>query len=351
MPTGLDSRHGLMPRQRRDPIAVKVNPDPNRSPQTEMSTGIVKNVVVGEGRAADRQSSGRRGDGGIIGGEAQDDKSLPDPRSRPPGPSPAPRPVEGLAGRGVPGAGLGPIARPRMRRDPPDRRPPAASAAQDGPLYRDPDPSEGARIEGPLLSARPPAQFPTPPPPAERPRPVPGPGPRRRLPGLGAAAGDGPEPIQQPLLVVPPSLPPLPAMPSAPMLPDGAFGTSRSTQIRSPNGLLGDVRRLVPRDASSGPTSPTSTSPCRRRSSGSRRSPTSASPSSTGSSTTSAASRTSTPPSAPSSASAGSRPRAGPTRPSSSRTRASSSTSSAPSSPGSTPSGSSPPPTTGPASR
>jgi hypothetical protein len=109
----------------------------------------------------------------------------------------------------------------------------ATSSAQDGPLYRDPDPSEGARIEGPLLSARPPVQLPTPPPPPDNL------GAFRPGPGLGAAAGDGPEPVREPLLVVPPSPPPLPAMPMAPTLPDGSFGASRSTRIRSPKGLLG----------------------------------------------------------------------------------------------------------------
>jgi Protein of unknown function (DUF1207) len=116
---------------------------------------------------------------------------------------------------------------------------PAASGPLDGPLYRDPDPSEGARIQGPLLSARPPSQFPAPPPPPSNLGPFQPSGNGTGLPGLGAAAGDGPEPVQQPLLVVPPTLPPMPATTSAPMLPDTAFGIRRSTQIRSPNGMLG----------------------------------------------------------------------------------------------------------------
>jgi Protein of unknown function (DUF1207) len=118
----------------------------------------------------------------------------------------------------------------------PDPEPQAASPSQDGPLYRDPDPSEGPRIIGPLLSARPPSQFPAPPPVPSNLGPFqPGAG----APGLGAAAGDGPEPIQQPLLEIPPSLPPLPAMPTVPTWPDSAVGTKRSTQISSPKGILG----------------------------------------------------------------------------------------------------------------
>ena len=114
---------------------------------------------------------------------------------------------------------------------------PAASPPQDGPLYRDPDPSEGPRIIGPLLSARPPSQLPSPPPVPSNLGPFqPG---AAAGPGLGAAAGDGPEPIQQPLLDIPPSLPPMPAMPSVPMWPDSSVGTRRSTQISSPKGMLG----------------------------------------------------------------------------------------------------------------
>ena len=125
--------------------------------------------------------------------------------------------------------------------EPPDPRAPATSAVPDGPLYRDPDPSEGVRIAGPILSARPPGQLPTPPPPSSELGPFQAPNPGAALPGLGAAASDGPEPIRQPLLEVPPAPPPLPAMPTAPMMPDGAFGVRRSTQISSPKGPLGDV--------------------------------------------------------------------------------------------------------------
>jgi Protein of unknown function (DUF1207) len=116
---------------------------------------------------------------------------------------------------------------------------PAASGPQDGPLYRDPDPSEGARVQGPLLSPRPPSQFPAAPPPPSNLGPFQSSGNGHGLPGLAAGANDGPEPVQQPLLVVPPTLSPAPATTSAPTLPDNAFGVKRSTQIRSPNGFLG----------------------------------------------------------------------------------------------------------------
>ncbi len=118
---------------------------------------------------------------------------------------------------------------------------PAVSPSQDGPLYRDPDPSEGARIIGPLLSARPPSQLPTPPPVPTNLGPFQPGAPEAGPPGLGAAAGDGPEPIQQPLLEIPPTFPPLPAMPSVPTAPDGSFVTRRTTKISSPKGMLGQL--------------------------------------------------------------------------------------------------------------
>jgi hypothetical protein len=112
--------------------------------------------------------------------------------------------------------------------------------AQSGPIIPDPDPSVGLRVEGPLLTARPPGQMPAPP--TNDPGPfqavVPGSGPAT----LGDAAGDGPEPIQQPLLIVPPAAPPLPPLPTVgPILPDSAFGTNRSTQIQGPVGVLGQA--------------------------------------------------------------------------------------------------------------
>ncbi len=117
------------------------------------------------------------------------------------------------------------------------------AGAQEGPIPPDPDPSEGFRIEGPLLSARPPSQEPTPPPPPDALGPF-----RAGPPGsvsapLSDAAGDGPEPIrQEPLLVVPPSPPPIPApMAGDATLPDSAFGSRRSTQIGQPRGALGST--------------------------------------------------------------------------------------------------------------
>ena len=120
----------------------------------------------------------------------------------------------------------------------------APSEAQDGPILPDPDPSSGLRVEGPLLSARPPGQAPAPPP-STSPGPfqdlAPGSGPTGGLPEM---IGDGPEPVrpQEPLLIVPPTPPPLPPLPpGGPMLPDSAFGTNRTTQVRAPIGPLGGV--------------------------------------------------------------------------------------------------------------
>lgn len=112
--------------------------------------------------------------------------------------------------------------------------------AQGGPILPDPDPTAGLRVEGPLLSSRPPGTVPAPPPTDPGPfRPVdPAPGSAT----LEEAATLGPEPIQEPLLIVPPTPPPLPAMPiGGPMLPDSAFGTSRSTQIEAPVGVIGQT--------------------------------------------------------------------------------------------------------------
>jgi hypothetical protein len=106
--------------------------------------------------------------------------------------------------------------------------------AQDGPLYVDPDPTEGPRIEGPILPARPP--VPSPPP-----APAGGVGPFQAAVPFGSSnLQDGAGPIRQPLLEVAPALPPLPAMPIAPTVPVDGFGVSRSTQIRNPHGALGD---------------------------------------------------------------------------------------------------------------
>jgi hypothetical protein len=119
---------------------------------------------------------------------------------------------------------------------------PPATAAEvqgpyDGPLFRDPDRTDGPRVIGPLLSARPPSQNPPPPPNTNSPF-VP-PGTVAPMPNLGANAGNGPEVVQQPMLVIPPAFPPLPALPPMPVYDDGPSATSRSTQIQSPNGPLG----------------------------------------------------------------------------------------------------------------
>ena len=125
--------------------------------------------------------------------------------------------------------------------------------SRDAPLYRDPDPSEGPRIQGPVLSARPPSQLSTPPPPPSNLGPFQGPGPGS--PSPGGTGGGGPEPIQQPLLEVPPTLPPLPAPLMAPMLPDDAFGMKRTTFIQKPNGALGRFADWF-HDLLRGPTGP-----------------------------------------------------------------------------------------------
>jgi hypothetical protein len=110
-------------------------------------------------------------------------------------------------------------------------------AVPEGGLYRDPDPSDGPRVFGPLLSARPPSQLPPPPPTSSG--PFQPPGTVVPIPNLGTNAGNGPEPVQQPLLIIPPSPPPMPALPPMPTIPDDQFGQSRSTQIASPNGPIG----------------------------------------------------------------------------------------------------------------
>ncbi len=116
--------------------------------------------------------------------------------------------------------------------------PPVPSVSQDGPLYRDPDPTDGARIIGPLLSAKPPSQIPAPPPTTEV-GPFQPPGSLPSPPSLGANANNGPEPVQQPLLIIPPSPPPMTALPALPMFPENQAGIQRTTQIASPHGPLG----------------------------------------------------------------------------------------------------------------
>lgn len=136
--------------------------------------------------------------------------------------------------------------------DPPSPKPAAEVAAEPAadspantevdpntPLYRDPDPAEGPRVVGPLLSARSPAQVPTPPPMPTDAGPFQPPGTVSPIPNLGTGASNGPEPIHQPLLIVPPSPPPIPALPPMPIFPDDGNGFQRSTEIKGPKGAIG----------------------------------------------------------------------------------------------------------------
>jgi hypothetical protein len=116
--------------------------------------------------------------------------------------------------------------------------PTEAPSAPDGPLFRDPDPSDGPRVFGPLLSAKPLSQLPPPPPTSGSPFGTQG--AVAPMPNLGANAGNGPEPVQEPWLVIAPTPPPLPALPPMPSFNEGQASQSRSNQILSPNGPIGD---------------------------------------------------------------------------------------------------------------
>ena len=120
----------------------------------------------------------------------------------------------------------------------------ATAQTQEIPPIPEPDPTVGYRVVGPLLSARSPSQNPVPPPSSD-PGPFQAEVPGSSNPPLGDAAGDGPEPVpREPLLVVPPSPPPLPALPPGETTwPASAFGTSRTTQIEQPVGPLGEYSR------------------------------------------------------------------------------------------------------------
>jgi hypothetical protein len=125
---------------------------------------------------------------------------------------------------------------------------PARSRAQDVPLYRDPSPTEGPRIEGPLLPARP---APVPPPPG-------GLGPfQLPTPDLGPSTPTPPPtaPLREPLLGIPPMLPPLPALPMPPMQAGGDVAIKRSTMIQGPKGALGRFHEWF-REACFGPARP-----------------------------------------------------------------------------------------------
>jgi len=119
------------------------------------------------------------------------------------------------------------------------------SSAQDTPLYRDPSPTEGPRIEGPLLAPLPPRPTSTPPPPSSlgpfQPRS------QETAPAL--------EPIRDPLLIVQPIPPPQPAMPLAGMPPLGDVQIRRKTTIRPPNGPCGRCHEWI-REALFGPPKP-----------------------------------------------------------------------------------------------
>jgi hypothetical protein len=90
--------------------------------------------------------------------------------------------------------------------------------AQDVPLYRDPSPMEGPRIEGPLLPPRPSS---TPPPPSSL--------------GPFQPSNPGTAPASEPLLIVHPIPPPQPAMPMPVMQLSGDVQVRRKTTIRTPN--------------------------------------------------------------------------------------------------------------------
>jgi hypothetical protein len=98
-------------------------------------------------------------------------------------------------------------------------------------------PGAGVRVEGPILPAQAPRGVLYPPtPPSSL-------GPFQPGAGMDVTAGNGPEPPpSEPLLVVPPAPPPLPALPPGMNpTPDSAYGTSRSTIVNGPVGVLGNT--------------------------------------------------------------------------------------------------------------
>jgi hypothetical protein len=104
------------------------------------------------------------------------------------------------------------------------------SKGQDTPLYRDPSPTEGPRIVGPLLPSLPPRPTSIPAPPS----------------GLGPFQPTNPNstdptiaPPGEPLLAIPPIAPPLPAMPMPPFAVVNDVQIKRKTTIRGPRGVLG----------------------------------------------------------------------------------------------------------------
>jgi hypothetical protein len=106
----------------------------------------------------------------------------------------------------------------------------STSLGQDTPLYRDPSPTEGPKVEGPLLPPVLPRPSATPSPPSTL-------GPfQTSNPGLSELGP--PEVPHEPLLVIPPMPPPLAAMPMPPMQTGGDVQIKRKTTIRPPHGPL-----------------------------------------------------------------------------------------------------------------
>lgn len=122
---------------------------------------------------------------------------------------------------------------------------PSSAVGQDTPLYRDPNPSDGPRINGPLLPTMPPTPNPVPPPSSS----------------LGAFQpadpGPAPEIPREPLLIVAPIPPPNPAT-LLPMLPAGEVEFRRKTTIRAPGGPIGQCHERF-HTALFGPRKPTLT--------------------------------------------------------------------------------------------
>jgi hypothetical protein len=134
---------------------------------------------------------------------------------------------------------------------------PTSALAQDAPLYRDPNPLEGRRIDGPILSPRAPTPAPMPPPPS-------GLGPFQD-PASASSPASSPVPVlSEPLLGVAPMLPPLPAMIPFDPNPVGGVAIKRTTQIRGPKGMLGHFHDWF-RETVFGPPKPSPTTYAPRR--------------------------------------------------------------------------------------
>jgi hypothetical protein len=127
------------------------------------------------------------------------------------------------------------------------------SKGQDTPLYRDPSPTEGPRIVGPLLPSVPPRPTPVPPPPSTL-------GPFQ--PSNPGSTDPAIAPPGEPLLAIPPMPPPLPAMPMAPFAAVNDVQIKRKTTIWGPRGVLGQCHEWFhavffgPHKAAGDPTAP-----------------------------------------------------------------------------------------------